>query len=146
MIIQPLIDAFERDLAKLSEEIKQYEEGKMWKVAPGITNSGGNLCLHILGNLNYFIGSVLGQTGYIRNRDLEFSAKNISKEELLKSIQNTKDMVVSSLGRVDDSGLGKDFPVQLGGRTFSTISMIVILATHLSYHLGQINYHRRLLS
>jgi uncharacterized damage-inducible protein DinB len=102
--------------------------------------------LHLIGNLNHFIGAGLGKTSYIRNRDAEFSGKNISREELTENIKNTTEVVKSALQTLTPEDLEKDFPLQMQGKTVKTGFMMLHLLTHLSYHLGQINYHRRLVA
>ncbi|MEO6537622.1 MAG: DUF1572 family protein, partial [Ferruginibacter sp.] len=98
MILESLNAVFTRDLNKLKEEIALYQdENNMWFIDKNIFNSAGNLCLHLIGNLNWFIGATLGHTGYIRNRDLEFSLKNVAREELLKKIDETLEVVSSTL-------------------------------------------------
>ena len=90
MLIDTLKMLFIRDLNILKSEIESYEnESDIWKTQKGITNSAGNLCLHIIGNLNTYIGAQYGKTGYIRNRPLEFSLKDISRAELLSKIEET---------------------------------------------------------
>ena len=94
MLLSVLRTLFQRDLQKLRKEIESYQqEENIWRVAPGISNSAGNLCLHLVGNLNAYIGMELGHSGYIRNRDLEFSARDIAKEELLQKIDATAAIV-----------------------------------------------------
>ena len=146
MIQQSLSELFERDLTKLKEEISLYEdESKMWAVKGGIKNSAGNLTLHLLGNLNHFIGAVLGNSGYLRNRDAEFSDKNIPRAEVMNNIDKTKEVIQSVLLKIPDEELVKDYPViVMGGKKMKTGYFLIHLAGHLNYHLGQINYHRRL--
>jgi hypothetical protein len=80
MFVTVLHTLFERDLAKLSLEIETYQhEPALWRTAPGISNSAGNLCLHLLGNLNTYIGAGLAHTGYVRNRDWEFAAPYVPR-------------------------------------------------------------------
>jgi len=147
MLAQYIAEIFERDLNKLSEEINQYKnESDLWKTAGEISNSAGNLCLHLIGNLNHFIGAGLGKTNYIRDRDAEFSSKNIPREELTKNIQSTIEVVRNALQTVMPEDFEKDFPIQMQDKTVKTGFMILHLLTHLSYHLRQINYHRRLLA
>ncbi|HVW14621.1 MAG TPA: DUF1572 family protein [Mucilaginibacter sp.] len=135
-----------RDLEKLKTEIEAYKsEVNIWIVADGITNSAGNLCLHLVGNLNHFIGTVLGNTGYVRQRDLEFSLKNVPRTELLQKIEETILMIDKVLGRVTDEQLASVFPIAVFASDDTTGYFLTHLATHLDYHLGQINYHRRLL-
>jgi len=146
MLKETLTEIFERDLQKLITEIKSYkDESNLWLVKEGISNSAGNLCLHLSGNLNHFIGTTLGNTGYVRHRDDEFSLKNIPRQDLLLNIENCMLTVKNTLKNLPGEELEKDFPLEIFGRTVSTAFMLVHLATHLTYHLGQINYHRRLL-
>lgn len=146
MLKEALISIFERDLQKLRTEIELYkDEDNLWLVKNGISNSAGNLCLHLLGNLNHFIGATLGHTGYVRHRDDEFKLKNIPRQDLLLNIDNCILIVKESLKNLPEEDLYKDFPLPVFNRTDKTDFMLVHLTTHLSYHLGQINYHRRLL-
>jgi uncharacterized damage-inducible protein DinB len=141
-----LIDLYYRDIDKLKEEMAGYSDQKiLWDVAPGIRNSGGNLCLHLIGNLNHFIGAMLGKNGYVRNRDAEFGQKNIPLEELITQVEHTKEVVIQTLAALEEENLELDFPVQLNGQTFKTNQMLIFMLGHLNYHLGQINYHRRFL-
>lgn len=134
-----------RDLAVLEKEIASYQtEEQVWKVKEGITNSAGNLCLHLCGNLQYYIGSILGNTRYQRNRDLEFSAKNISKQKLIEEIQQTKKAVSVTLANVSKEEIEKLYPVEVFKEPMTTGHFLIHLSAHLGYHLGQINYHRRL--
>jgi uncharacterized damage-inducible protein DinB len=146
MIIDTLKLIFARDLDRLYSEIKSYKrEEAMWQVTNQITNSAGNLCLHLLGNLNTYIGSVIGNTGYIRDRDAEFSLKNIPREQLLQQILQTKDMVISTLDLLSESALQEEYPILVFDKKTTTAYLLIHLTTHLTYHLGQINYHRRLI-
>jgi hypothetical protein len=146
MITTVLISLFEKELDNLTEEIKAYEQDELlWKIADGINNSGGNLCLHLTGNLQHFIGATLGESGYIRNREAEFKLKNIPKQKLLEEIENTKRIVTDALEQVSKKELDSDFPIQVFDEPLTTEYFLVYLLRHLSYHIGQINYHRRLI-
>lgn len=146
MTTQTLIKLFRRDLTKLSAEIELYNnEQDLWLLKNKINNAAGNLSLHIIGNLNHFIGAVLGKTGYIRQRDLEFSLKDIPKAALLKDIETTKVMVETVLSGLNEEDLKKDYPLMVFNETMTTEYFLTHLTTHLAYHLGQINYHRRLI-
>lgn len=145
-MVEILKKLFERDLKKLTEEINLYkDEENLWKVDRGISNSAGNLCLHLIGNLNHFIGATLGNSGYIRNRELEFLYKDVPKTVLLQSIQETLQTVISTLNDVLENDLTKEYPIVVFAEPSSIGFVLTHLATHLNYHLGQINYHRRLL-
>ncbi len=139
-----LSDLFERDLTKLMEEINNYKnENDIWKTVNGVSNSSGNLALHLIGNLNHFIGATLGNTEYIRDRDKEFSSKNISKKQLIEDITNTIAVVKATLKNVSDDDLEKDFPLNINNKISSTKFVLLHLLAHLNYHLGQVNYLRR---
>lgn len=146
MLQEILIKLFKRDLDKLKTEIAAYNtESNIWIVADGIANSAGNLCLHLVGNLNHFIGTVLGNTGYVRQRDLEFSLKDIPKAELIQKIEDTIAMIDQVIDKVTDEQLRSEYPITVFAKGDTTAYFLSHLATHLSYHLGQVNYHRRLL-
>lgn len=137
---------FERDLNKLITEIELYKnEENLWLVEKNISNSAGNLALHLVGNLNSFVGKELGNTDYIRNRELEFSDKNVPRSELIEAIKNTIKIVNDALSPLTEEDLKKDYPVMKFADSQSTEYLLIHLLAHLSYHLGQINYHRRLL-
>ena len=146
MITPVLIQHFEKDLNKLTEEISLYpDDNSLWITKEGINNSGGNLCLHLFGNLQHFIGAVLGESGYIRNRDAEFTLKNITKQKLLNELENTKTAVKDALEQVSKNELQKEYPIRVFDEPVTTEYFLIYLLTHLNYHTGQINYHRRLL-
>jgi uncharacterized damage-inducible protein DinB len=146
MVIETLKKLFQRDLEKLKQEIISYHnESKIWFVKDNISNSAGNLCLHLVGNLNAYIGAEIGKTGYVRQRDLEFSQKNIPKDELVKMIDDTMIVVAKGLDKLKEEDLEKEYPLLVLKEKTSTGYFLIHLAVHLGYHLGQINYHRRLL-
>ena len=137
---------FQRDLEKLKDEITSYkDEKKMWEVSGEITNSAGNLCLHICGNLQHFIGATLGNSGYVRKRDEEFSRKNVPVEEMVQEIDKTLQIITQTLNELKEEKLDETYPINVFGYEMATGFFLTHLTTHLSYHLGQINYHRRLL-
>ena len=146
MLTQTLKTLFHRELNKLKQEIELYkQESKLWIIDKAIANSGGNLCLHLIGNLNTYIGKELGGTGYIRNRDLEFSQKDIPRDELLKKIDETILVVEKTLDTVTNQQLEEEYPAVVFAEKMTTGLFLIHLLAHLTYHLGQINYHRRLL-
>lgn len=145
MLTDILIKFFERDLAKLKSEVEQYEnERDLWIKTGEIPNAAGNLSLHLCGNLRHFIGAVLGSSGYVRDRDAEFSVSGISRDELIAAIDATIAEVADSLSKLTEMDLAKKYPIEVFGHPMTTEYFLVHLATHLNYHLGQINYHRRL--
>ncbi|MBN8837651.1 MAG: DUF1572 family protein [Sphingobacteriia bacterium] len=146
MLIQTLQALFSRDLNRLRLEIELYKnENNLWLIDEQIINSAGNLCLHLIGNLNTYIGAEIGKTNYVRNRPLEFSLKHISKTDLLQKIDDTISVVNNSLEKLSEEDLKKEYSILVFEEKTTTEYFLVHLATHLAYHLGQINYHRRLL-
>ncbi|AZA72550.1 DinB family protein [Chryseobacterium indoltheticum] len=146
MMTESIKSLFTRDLNQLKKEIESYQnEEAIWKIDKDILNSAGNLSLHLVGNINHFIGAILGNSGYVRNRELEFSLKNIPKTELILQIEKTIEVVHSSLDQLSEEDLKKEYPIQALGYPMTTEYFLIHLFGHLNYHLGQINYHRRLL-
>ncbi len=145
MITDTLIALFDLNLKKLISEIELYNsEEDLWRVEKNISNSGGNLALHIVGNLNTYIGKELGETNYVRNRELEFSNKNVPRQDLIESINETRVVLTETLKALSNEDLKRDYPVLVLIEVTTTEYLLVHLVTHLTYHLGQINYHRRL--
>jgi len=141
-----LAELFERDLTKALEELKAYaKEENLWLVEGEITNTAGNLFLHICGNLRHFIGSVLGDSGYIRRREDEFGLKNVKRSEIQAELKTTRKMLSEVLPSLSEEQLDSPFPINVFGKEMTTRFFLIHLYGHLNYHLGQINYHRRLL-
>lgn len=137
-------EIFLRDLAQLKTEITGYKnEDNLWITDYAITNSAGNLCLHLVGSLDHFIGAVLGNTGYKRVRDDEFLIKNIDRKTLVARVEQTTAMVMEVLNRLSEKELSGPYPVEAFGTKGTIGLMLTQMAAHLNYHLGQINYHRR---
>jgi len=146
MIIESLRSLYNRDLNKLKTEIESYQnEDVIWKTDKNISNSAGNLCLHLVGNLNTYFGAELGKTGYIRHRELEFSLKDIPKADLIEKISATIITVDDVLSQLTSEDLEKEYSLIIFEEKMTTGYFLIHLITHLDYHLGQINYHRRLL-
>jgi uncharacterized damage-inducible protein DinB len=147
MLRKVLAELYERDLEKLKTEIQGYaSESELWKISEGITNSAGNLCLHMCGNLKHFFGAVLANSGYARDRDAEFANKDVSKAELIADIDATRNIVLSTLAELTEEDFDKPYPLEVFGEPMTTGYFLTHLATHFNYHLGQVNYHRRLLA
>lgn len=147
MTLETLIAIYQRDLDKLKEEIEAYKnEQDIWKVVDGISNSAGTLALHLIGNLNHFIGATLGNTGYVRDREAEFSLRNVPRKKLVGDIEETHQMMGEVLTNLPIERLTKTYPLPWREKEVSVDFMLIHLLSHLSYHLGQVNYHRRILA
>ena len=140
-----LANLFERELLKLRDEIKNFKnEDNIWRKTDGISNSAGTLVLHLLGNLNFTIGTQLGNTGYVRNRGQEFSLTGVPREQLLADIESTIEVAKTVLAPLDQDALDKDYSLEMVGKN-STVWYLTFFYGHFTYHLGQINYLRRVL-
>jgi len=146
MLTEILLKMYERDLNRLRAEIEQFsDEADLWKTSGDITNSAGNLCQHLSGNLQHFFGAVLGGSDYLRDRDAEFASKGITKADLLANIDAAEISVKETLAKLSEDDLSKTYPIEVFDEPMTTGFFLASLATHFNYHLGQINYHRRLL-
>ena len=146
MLIDTLKFLFNRDLTKLKEELELYtNEENIWQIDGNILNSAGNLTLHLIGNLNTYIGAEFGKTGYLRNRPEEFSLRDVPREELIGKIEDTIKVLNATLPMLTGEQMNGEYPQVVFDRAVSTEYMLIHLASHLGYHLGQVNYHRRLL-
>ncbi|WP_337040549.1 DinB family protein [Emticicia sp. 17c] len=146
MIVQSLIKLFDRDLSRLKTEIEAYkDEALLWVIRNEISNSAGNLCLHLIGNLNHYIGAQLGNNGYVRDRPLEFSDKNVSRTELVNKIEATRQMLKEILPAITETDLLANHTEEYNKGQDTNEFFLIHLYGHFNYHLGQINYHRRLI-
>ena len=136
---------FIRDLDKLQSEVNHYkDEELLWIKSGEIKNSAGNLAMHICGNLQHFLGATLLGTSYKRDRPFEFEGR-MTRDEITEEIAKTKSMI-NTLFESSSAALFEEvYPANLFGYEMSVFHFIVHLQGHLNYHLGQINYHRRLL-
>ncbi|MBS1684955.1 MAG: DUF1572 family protein [Bacteroidetes bacterium] len=140
------LDFFIRDLNKLKEELNAYQnEANIWKTDRQISNSAGTLTLHLIGNLNHFFGASLGNTGYVRQRDLEFSTRDVPRTMLISDLDKAIAMMQATFANLDNASLEQIFPIMKHDKHETTGHFMIHLYGHLAYHLGQVNYHRRLL-
>ncbi|HEV8123531.1 MAG TPA: DUF1572 family protein [Gemmatimonadales bacterium] len=136
-----------RELEAFAREIDLYpDDTLLWETVPGILNSSGVLGLHVAGNLQHFIGSVLGNTGYVRDRAAEFARRSGTRAEVIAELTRARQVVISVLGRLPDDSLTQTFPERKANQDISTALMLLHLATHLAFHLGQAGYLRRALT
>lgn len=144
-MLDALNEAFADSFVRLENEIAAYSITDTLYLKEGdVNNSAGNLCAHICGNLQHFIGEVLGESGYQRQREIEFSGR-FTKDELISEIKTTRKVVLDTLSNLSDEKLNSTFPIEVFKRPMSTRYFLIHLHGHLNYHLGQISYHRRLL-
>ena len=145
MLSTELSALFSRDIERLIQELRAFPDtGAVWRTAPGVTNSAGTLALHLEGNLREYIGRQLGQIAYSRQRPLEFSARGVEQSELIARLEAVKAMVPGVLQGLSASQLDAHYPEAIYGKPITTRQFLVHLLGHLSYHLGQVDYLRRI--
>jgi Protein of unknown function (DUF1572) len=138
---------FSRDLTRLVQELQAFPSDEtLWERAPGVTNSAGNLVLHLEGNLREYIGRQLGHVAYTRVRDQEFARIGVSRDDLVRRMEDVKGLVAKVLSELSDSNLAAVYPEDVLGATLSSHAFLVHLHGHLNFHLGQIDYLRRILT
>jgi hypothetical protein len=136
-----------RELSAFSRELELFQdEALIWATSPGISNSAGTLTLHVCGNLKHYVGAVLGNTGYVRDRDLEFSARDIPRALLQSNLVETSEVVRTVLAGLPGQKLRAEYPDILGGPRLPTDLFLFHLTAHLAFHLGQAGYLRRILT
>ena len=139
----------QRELAAVRRSVEAYpDDATLWIERAGLPNTGGTLVLHIAGNLQHYVGALLGRTGYVRDRDAEFARRDVPRDELLAEIDAASDAVDRGLSQLsdDDHALVGPYPERVAGREVATGDFLVHLASHLAYHLGQLDYHRRVVT
>jgi len=137
---------YERDLRQLIEEINLFEkEENLWKTGGSVKNSAGNLALHITGGLNFLIGTTLAHTSYVRNRDLEFTSKAVKRSDLVAGLEQLIPMITKTLQSLTPEEMEGEFPILFDDANNPVQYVLVQLLAHLNYHLGQVNYLRRII-
>ena len=138
---------FARDLERVSQEITAFPSDEaLWRTAAGVTNSAGNLALHVAGNLQYFVGTCMGRGSYVRNRQAEFSTREGTRAEVDSTLRAAIDAVNETLMTCSEATLNEPMPGAPGGIPMRTGMLLLHLVAHTAFHLGQAGYLRRLLA
>lgn len=138
-----------RDLDKLAGQLEAYpSEGSIWRRLGDTRNSAGTLALHLVGNLEHYVGAVLGGLPYVRDRDAEFGGREVPRAELLQRVARCRDHVAATLEALPDGVLPEPYPGELPAHLAgaSTHLFLIHLTAHFGWHLGQVDYHRRISS
>lgn len=147
MLLNELKTFLMRDLDAVARELDLYpDDSSVWQSVPGLPNSGGTLILHLSGGTQHFFGATLADTGYLRNREAEFSRRDVPRSELRAEVAAAQGAVEAAFSHLTEDRLEQPFPVRIGDAQLSTRLTILQLMTHLAYHLGQLDYHRRIVT
>jgi hypothetical protein len=147
MLLQSVAAIFDRDLRALYREVEAYpDERGLWQEVPGISNVAGTLVLHLAGNLQHYVGACMARTGYVRDRPAEFARRNVPRSELLREIEAARSAVKAALSPAVVPDLEAQFPEPIGGKGVAIGDYLIHLTTHFAYHLGQVDYHRRVVT
>lgn len=141
-----------RDLDAAARAVEAYpSDDALWRIVPGITNPGGALARHLAGNLRHFIGVVLGKGTYVRDRDAEFAARGLTRAVVAEELRAGAREVDAAMQRLSarprgevEALLSAPFPVLVLGKQFTTAQFLTHLVAHFGYHVGQLDYHRRM--
>ncbi|MGN8067461.1 DinB family protein [Mucilaginibacter sp. 22184] len=146
MLNDVLAGFYGRDLRKLIEEVNLFKsEDDLWRIQGTVKNPAGNLVLHLIGGLNHLIGATLAKSGYIRNRDEEFTRKGVKREELTSGLEELILLINRTINNLTPEQMEKEFPIFFDKPHTSVSYVLIQLLAHLNYHLGQVNYIRRVL-
>jgi hypothetical protein len=138
---------FSRDLTRLIQELQAFpSDERLWQRAPGVKNSAGNLALHLEGNLREYIGRQLGRVAYSRAREREFTLNGVSRDDLVQRLEQVKELVARVVAQLSDDDLAAPYPERVLETELSSLDFLVHLHGHLNFHLGQIDYLRRILT
>jgi uncharacterized damage-inducible protein DinB len=147
MLVEAVAAILDRDLQALAREVNAYpDDSALWQLPEGVVNSAGTLILHLTGNIQHFLGSRLADTGFVRDRPAEFATRGLPRAALLRHIEAARNAVRAAASKLNDSGLEHDYPEVVGGMRVATGEFLIHLVSHFTYHLGQVDYHRRLVT
>jgi len=147
LLAQAVGAILQRDLGTLRREIEAYPDEKdLWREVPGISNVGGTLALHLTGNIQHYLGHHLGRSPYVRNRPAEFGRRQVPRSELLREVDAASAAVTAAVANLTGPVLKQEFPEVIAGTRVVTAEYLVHLSTHFAYHLGQLDYHRRVVT
>jgi uncharacterized damage-inducible protein DinB len=142
-IAKDLAALFRRDLSRLMQQIEAFPDDEtLWQTLPGVSNSAGNLALHLEGNLREYIGRQLGHVPYSRKRPLEFSSKGIRKEEISIRLAELRRVIPPIIEGLSSQQMEMEYPEVVLDTAMSTQQFLMHLYGHLNWHLGQIYYLR----
>jgi uncharacterized damage-inducible protein DinB len=131
---------FENIAAKLHKWVKPLTNDQIWRNPFSYGNSVGHLVLHLTGNLSYYIGAQIAGSGYVRNRDREFTESvRPSKEETLIAFDHAIQLVVATIRKQSATDWSAEYSGELS-KEKNRFAVLLRCAAHADHHLGQIIY------
>jgi uncharacterized damage-inducible protein DinB len=130
--------------ADLHKWVDPLTEEQFWRKPFNFGNSVGHLVLHLTGNLSYYIGAQVAKTGYIRDRDLEFTeSRRPSKSQVLRKFDDTIAMVIATIETQSEADWTAAYAAEREPEAQDRFTIFLRCASHLYHHVGQINYLSR---
>ena len=128
------------NLGRISELAEPLSEQQFWTKPYPYGNSFGHLVLHLTGNLNYYIGAQIANTGYVRDREREFTDANPpSKEDTFGRLHEAVAMVITTIGKQSDEDWSADYHA-VGTTCTNRLDIVMQCAAHMQHHIGQMIY------
>jgi Protein of unknown function (DUF664) len=147
MLTDDLTTTLSRDLRALAREIAAYpDDAAVWREVPGLPNAAGVLARHLAGNIRHYVGTALGGGSFVRDRADEFAGRGATRAHIIAEVEAARADVERVLPALTDAVLDADLPVPVGGHAVGARRFLLHLGAHLAYHLGQIDYHRRVVA
>ncbi len=140
-IASGLIERYGALASRVRELSAQLTEEQFWLKPFPFGNSFGHLVLHLTGNLNYYVGAQIAGTGYVRDRDREFTeTRHLPKEEVLQRFEETIAMVLRTVQAQSVEDWSAPYSAVRAGEVGSRFHMVLKCAAHLDHHVGQMMY------
>src|SRR5215469_8638943 len=135
-----LTDRFTSHAVRIRELAEPLTDEQFWRKPFTFGNSFGHLVLHLTGNLNYYIGAQIADTGYVRDRPREFNQADVpAKEEALRALDDAVVMVMRTSQSQSAEDWAKSYSA-VGTNCSNRLEMVVQCAAHMQHHLGQMIY------
>jgi Protein of unknown function (DUF1572) len=129
---------------ELHKWVDPLSELQFWRNPYFYGNSVGHLMLHLTGNLSYYIGARIAATGYVRDRDLEFSeSRHPTKADVLREFDDTVAMVIATIKQQTEAEWSLPYSAEREPESKNRLTAFLRCASHLYYHVGQISYLSR---
>src|ERR1700686_4245142 len=142
-VVSEFASRFENITAKLHKWVDPLSNQQFWRNPYPYGNSIGHLVLHLTGNLRYYIGAQIAGSGYVRDRDREFTdAARANKDDVLRNFDRAIQLVVDTIRKQATESWGSAYSAERSKET-NRFAIVLSCAAHADHHLGQIIYLSR---